>query len=311
MTSVLVLLPVYNGALFLEQQVRSIMDQHGVHTDVLWRDDGSTDASVALLDQLALKWPGRIERVEDGRGKLGASGNFSCLMDAAAILRPASSGTDPLAYIALADQDDVWHLDKLRIGLDALQRIERGHPEKPALVHSDLRLISDAGAEIAPSMARYQGLQTHLDSLAAQTLSNTLTGCTCLMNRELLRAALPIPPEAIMHDWWLSMVASALGHRTYLDRALIDYRQHQSNAVGAKPKDENPREKRFLRRLQGFLDHRHRDIFAKNALQAGAFLRRYRQRLSVRQATVLRIATLLAIPLPPMQRLIYRGLRRL
>jgi hypothetical protein len=192
-----------------------------------------------------------------------------------------------------------------------MRQLETDRPGQPALVHSDLRVIAEDGHEIAPSMARYQGLQTGLDSLAAQALSNTLTGCTSLMNRELLETGLPVPAEAIMHDWWLSMVASALGSRTYLDQALIDYRQHERNAIGAKAKDENPKEKSFWRRLQGFLDHRHRVIFALNARQAAAFLRRYRSRLSVRQSMVLRAVRLLAVPLPPMQRLIYRGLRRL
>lgn len=308
---VLVLLPVYNGSAYLKEQVESILGQRGVHAIVLCRDDGSTDGSVEVLIALEQRWPGRVVRVVDTLGNLGASGNFSRLMDLALRHEPPAPWSAPVRYVALSDQDDLWHADKLESCMAAMHQLEQEHPGQPALVHSDLRVIADDGREIAPSMARYQGLQVGRPSLAAQALSNTLTGCTSLMNRELLELGLPVPREAIMHDWWLSMVASALGSRTYLDRALIDYRQHERNAIGAKAKDDNPREKRFLKRLAGFFDQRHRQIFGLNARQAGAFLRRYRKQLSVGQAMTLRGVKLLAWPIPPMQRSIFLLLRRL
>ena len=308
---VLVLLPVYNGATYLTEQVESILRQEGVRAHVLCRDDGSTDDSIRVIGELTARWPGRIEPVADGLGNLGASGNFSRLMDLALRFQAPAPWSSPVRYVALSDQDDLWHADKLRSCLAAMRQLEQARPGQPALVHSDLRVIADDGSEIAPSMARYQGLQVGRPSLAAQALSNTLTGCTSLMNRELLELGLPVPPEAIMHDWWLSLVASALGSRTYLDRALIDYRQHERNAIGAKAKDDNPREKRFLKRLAGFFDQRHRTIFGLNARQAGAFLHRYRRRLSLKQTMTLRCVQLLAWPIPPMQRSIFLILRRL
>jgi glycosyltransferase involved in cell wall biosynthesis len=311
MPLVLVLLPVYNGSTYLKQQVESILQQQGVHTLVLCRDDGSTDASVQVLQALEERWPDRIVRVADTLGNLGASGNFSRLMDLALTFKAPAPWDALVRYVALSDQDDIWHVDKLKSCMAAMQRLEQDRPGQPALVHSDLRVIADDGHEIAPSMARYQGLQVGRPSLAAQALSNTLTGCTSLMNRELLETGLPVPAEAIMHDWWLSLVASALGSRTYLDRALIDYRQHERNTIGAKAKDENPREKRFLKRLAGFFDQRHRQIFGLNARQADAFLRRYRKQLSIGQTMTLRCVKLLAWPIPPMQRSIFLILRKL
>jgi Glycosyl transferase family 2 len=84
MALVLVLLPVYNGSAYLKEQVESILAQRDVHTLVLCRDDGSTDGSVAELEALAQRWPDRIVRITDTLGNLGASGNFSRLMDLAA-----------------------------------------------------------------------------------------------------------------------------------------------------------------------------------------------------------------------------------
>ena len=306
--AVLVLLPVYNGSRFLAQQIESVLTQVGVRVFLLCRDDGSSDASADLLRDLSSRWPGRIWLIEDAEGNLGASGNFSRLMHAALSFDVPAPWNHGACYIALSDQDDLWHADKLATAVAEIRRLEQRHPGQPALVHSDLRVIAEDGQEIAPSMARYQGLQTQRSGFAAQLLSNTLTGCTSLMNRALLERGLPVPAEAIMHDWWLSLVASALGCRSYLDLPLIDYRQHASNAIGAKAQDKPVVFKSILHRL---FDDRHGEIFRLNARQAQAFLERYRLDLTTRQRVVLWLASHLALPVPPVQRLIYRLLRRL
>ena len=65
-------------------------------------------------------------------------------------------------------------------------------------------------------------------------LTNIVTGCTAVMNRELLDIALPIPKEALVHDWWLALVASSFGVIRYIEETSILYRQHGENTIGAK-----------------------------------------------------------------------------
>lgn len=306
--TVLVLLPVFNGAAFLGAQLDSLLAQTGVRVLLLCRDDGSVDASSNILQRYVAMHPLQVQLLTDNLGNLGASGNFSRLMQAALDHIPAALGGHKPRYLALCDQDDWWHPNKLSTGLEHLQQLEAAHPNQPALVHSDLRVIAENGEEIAPSMARFQGLRPQLSSLSAQVLSNTLTGCTSLMNRALLERSLPVPAEAIMHDWWLSLVASALGTRRYVDQALIDYRQHAANAIGAKAQTEPVIYRTFIHRL---FDDRHGEIFRLNARQSRAFLQRYRSELSMRQRACLWLASHLDTPFPPLQRLTYRVLRRL
>ena len=54
------------------------------------------------------------------------------------------------------------------------------------------------------------------------------------MNQALLHRATPIPAEALMHDWWLALVASASGSISLLPDANVLYRQHAGNVVGAR-----------------------------------------------------------------------------
>jgi hypothetical protein len=62
---------------------------------------------------------------------------------------------------------------------------------------------------------------------------------TILMTREAASRALPFPraiPE-MLHDWWIALVVSGSGAIVRVDEALLDYRQHQANVVGAKRVD--------------------------------------------------------------------------
>ncbi len=82
---------------------------------------------------------------------------------------------------------------------------------------------------------QYQGIRPKVDDpLKVLLVQNFMTGCTMLVNRRLLDIALPIPKEALMHDWWLALCAAVFGHIGFIDKPLVKYRQHGGNEVGAK-----------------------------------------------------------------------------
>ncbi len=305
---VVVLLPVYNGARFLAEQLDSILAQTAADLLILCRDDGSSDDSAAILDRYADQHPRQVRVLRDDLGNLGARANFSKLMQAAVGLDVSPANTAGPTYFALSDQDDVWHADKLARLLPAMHRLERGDARVPALVHGDLRVVDENGGVIAPSMAAFQGLRPDRDSFAAQLISNTVTGCTALMNRALLERSTPVPPQSIMHDWWISLVASAFGRRAYLGEALLDYRQHANNTIGAKEWVKPVARRHFISRI---LDDRHHAVFLANAAQASAFSQHFAGQLGLRQRLVLAMARGLAVHWAPFQRVLFRLLRLL
>jgi len=85
MTWLSVLVPVYNVAPYLEECLESVIGQlpgDGGGVQVLALDDCSTDGSWDLLQQLAARWPGRLQLLRHARNA-GLSAARNTLMDAA------------------------------------------------------------------------------------------------------------------------------------------------------------------------------------------------------------------------------------
>ncbi len=219
-----VLLAAWNGARFLPEQLRSLQAQTDPCFRVLMQDDGSTDGTQALLREAAERDPRFVLGREEGK-RLGPAGNFRSLM---------AQAEDDL--VALCDQDDRWRPDRLEQGRTALEAAETlWGTEAPLLLHSDCRLVDEAGAVLRESFLAHQGWRGEACSLAELLVQNNVTGCTVLMNGVLCRlgAERLDPVRSPLHDWFLAQTAAALGHIVFLPEPLVDYRQHGGNAVGA------------------------------------------------------------------------------
>lgn len=217
-----VVLPSFNGALFLEEQLQSIHAQTLRPLRVLLRDDGSSDGTLQLLDRMQQRYGSWLQL-------LPADGNLGCTANVNALLEASEA-----PYVALADQDDIWLPHKLEASLAELQLLEqRLSPQTPLLVHSDLQLADAHGRPLPKRYWQTQRLDPTRTGLRDLLLTNVVTGCTVLANRALLREALPIPPEALMHDWWLALIAAARGAIGVLPEPTLLYRQHSHNVLGA------------------------------------------------------------------------------
>ena len=218
-----VVLPTYNGAAYLKEQVDSIHRQTLRPQRLLVRDDGSTDGTRALLAELQQHYGSWLHWLP-AEQNLGCSANVNCLLEASRA-----------PYVALADQDDIWLPEKLAQSLALLQRLEQQHGvQRPLLVHSDLELMAADGRRLGSTYVQHQRLDPRRTAPEPLALTNVVTGCTAMVNRALLDQALPIPPEALMHDWWLALVASRCGAIGWLPQPTVLYRQHGGNVLGAQ-----------------------------------------------------------------------------
>lgn len=219
-----ILLAVYNNSDYLPAQLQSLLKQTYPHFHIIARDDCSTDNSLAILKSFAVEHPDKITVIK-GDKNLGAKGNFSYLVNLV-------QGD----YIMFCDGDDVWLPTKIEESLSLMHKNEALYgKETPILIHTDLVVVNKNLKTLNPSFWSYSKLTPKTANQLNRLLThNVITGCTLLINRALLQLASPIPQEAIMHDWWIGLTASAFGQIDFLKKGTILYRQHGRNDVGAK-----------------------------------------------------------------------------
>ena len=220
-----ILLSTYNGEKHLPEQIESLFEQTFNDWRLMIRDDGSTDATVPLVQSLVLEHPDKVIFIEDELGNLGPSQSFSILM---------SHSSAP--YIAFCDQDDVWMQDKLELQLqEMIKAEEKSGEDTPILIHTDLKVVGESMKEWSDSFWQYQHINpVKMKKLNRLLLQNSVTGCTCLLNRSLIEKSSPIPGQAIMHDWWFALLAVSLGEIRSINTATVKYRQHAMNDTGTK-----------------------------------------------------------------------------
>ena len=235
-----------DAALF-RTQVESLRAQ----TDANWVCVVSDDASA----------PEHYERIravlgDDPRFRLSRSQErlgFYRNFERALRLAPAEA-----ELIALCDQDDRWHPDKL-----ASLRAALG---AATLVYSDQRLVDEQGRVLRDTL--WEGRRNNHDDLTSMLVANTITGAASLMRREVAELALPFPdtPGLPFHDAWIAVVALAAGDVAYVDRPLYDYVQHRGAFFGSVTHGDPPPRRRHSAKGAYFRGYLPRAVLAETLL---------------------------------------------
>lgn len=217
-----ILLATYNGGLYISQQLDSLLAQTYQDWMLLVHDDGSADNTVEIIKSYQQKHPNKIILIEDGIRFGSAQFNFGHLLSLA---QPG--------YIMCCDQDDVWLENKVELTLNKMLETETKNSDLPVVIHTDLKIVDNELNVITNSMFSYQKLFRY-QSAKEMLIRNNVTGCTMMLNKRACDISLPIPKEAMMHDWWIALkTLSSGGVVEFVDQPTILYRQHCSNSVGA------------------------------------------------------------------------------
>lgn len=220
-----VALATFNGARFIAEQLESILNQDEPPSEVVVSDDGSTDETIAIIRETAgAHRLGTVVRVLENGSHLGVTLNFERAIAACAG-----------ELIALSDQDDRWHANRLSTAIAAFTA-----DPGLLLVHGDAALIDESGRALGRDLL--ESLPVRADErrnlvagrpFGVYIRRNIATGATIVIRRSLLEHALPFPPEWV-HDEWLAIIAAAIGGVRVMDEPLIDYRQHGGNEIGMR-----------------------------------------------------------------------------
>ena len=266
-----ILLAVYNSEKYLAQQLDSIFSQTYTNWRLIIVDDCSSDKTCDIIEKYKQKYPEKIFLYKNSRNVGSPALNFFKL------LKMSTS-----EYTMFCDHDDVWLCDKIELTLIAMKQKESQNPNLPILVHTDLKVVDRNLNVLAESMVLAQKLNPNAKTLNKLVVQNNVTGCAAMLNRKLVFMASSVPKGAVIHDWWVALIASAFGAIEFVDRPTILYRQHEANQVGFK----NASKISYV--FNRFLNKREiKSSVLKTYIQCRSFLNRYRKILSPDQKKLL------------------------
>jgi hypothetical protein len=194
-------------------QIESLREQNDDRWICVISDDCSRPEAFDRITEIV--GADRRFAVSRSETRLGFYRNFERALEMA----PAEA-----QLLALCDQDDRWHSDKLPTLRAALGDAQ--------LVYSDQRLVDADGRVLRETL--WKGRRNNQSNIASVLIANTITGAAMLLRREVADLALPFPdtPGFQFHDHWLAVVAMAAGDVAYVDRPLYDYVQHAGAIFG-------------------------------------------------------------------------------
>lgn len=204
-----VVIATYNGAVYVEDQLKSILQQSYAPIEIIIVDDCSTDQTVPLIQDFQKKYSHITLVVNEIN--LGYIKNFEKGLKLA-------SGD----FIAPCDQDDIWLPDKIKICLEQLQDNE--------IVYCNSILINDKGTPTGKKLSDIKRL-TSFNSCLNYAIGNSAPGHAMLFRKNLIEYCLPFP-DVFPHDYWIGYRATQHGCVKFIDIPLVLYRQHDANVFG-------------------------------------------------------------------------------
>lgn len=218
-----VCLATYNGASFIEEQLKSVLDQLLPGDEIVVADDGSVDDTLAIIRSFS----GPIRIVAESRVG-GVVENFERVISAA-------KGE----AIVLCDQDDVWLPGRLDLFRERLRQND--------LVLLNGVLIDQSGRILGKTVFDLVGVRP---GFLSNLYRNSFIGCCMGFRADLRKRLLPFPKDLPWHDWYIGLFVELTGKLYRSEEVTLHYRRHEQNASSTGSESGNRLIKRLSMRLQ-------------------------------------------------------------
>ncbi|MBM7502745.1 glycosyltransferase family 2 protein [Agromyces aurantiacus] len=231
---VTIVIPLYDGGRFIRQTLESVLAQGFARLEVVVVDDGSTDDGPAIVRELAA----------DPRVALVTSPHLGvCEARNLGATRAAASSR----YLLFLDADDVWHPDTLATLIEVLEN----RPDAAgAFVLADY--VDAEGAPLHPGdfprhmrsredLVEGRLVPRDLDAdVGAEHLflANLVYPPSCLLiRRSAFDRAGGFDSRFLAEDWEFVVRLAEVGPLVPVDRVMVGYRRHASNASGDRARN--------------------------------------------------------------------------
>ncbi len=214
-----VVIATYNGEKYIEAQLRSVFMQSKPVDEVLIFDDGSTDRTVEIVKKFISENGCSGWKVIQNKENKGYCRNF---LEG---VKTAKGG-----IIFLADQDDVWHFEKVA----EMTAVLESRAEIKALccscdlINGNNEPIGNPG-NIGMLFSKNDG---SIETFSPEKFigRSFIRGCSVAFKSELLQFIEPIELKGLLsHDWLITFTAALRGKCAVLNKILMSYRCHGEN----------------------------------------------------------------------------------
>ena len=211
----------YNGARYLDTQLRSFATQTRCPDELVICDDGSSDDTVRIVTEFAETAPFTVRIYKNG-ATLGYAKNFE------QAIRLCEGD-----LIALSDQDDIWYPSKLATLSSAMQdEVIGGAFSDGDLMTSTLCSTGQTLWGNLRFTAREQDDFRRGRGAEALLRRDIVTGMTLVFRATLRSVLLPVP-QSWPHDSWLALMLVAHSSILPISTCLVGYRTHVAQHTGA------------------------------------------------------------------------------
>lgn len=216
-----VALITYNGEAFIEEQLKSIIEQTHPPDEIIVSDDASTDETLARVTQIARSSPLPIIILKN-RDRLGVTKNIE---------RAVRRCTSDIVF--LSDQDDMWLTHKIASYLGYFAKM----PHVNAIC-SDAQLVDVHLRPLGYTLWQTKHYSQKIDIdynkpvLFRNLLrSNLVCGATLAFRASRVPMIFPIG-DGWMHDAWIGALCAGSGSLLMIHTPTILYRQHPKQEIG-------------------------------------------------------------------------------
>lgn len=178
-----IITPVYNAENFIEEMIKSVIQQSYTKFELILVDDCSTDSSKEIINKYK-KYDNRIKYIKLDKNS------------GAAVARNKGLEIACGRYIAFIDSDDIWMPNKLE------KQIEFMNNNKVGFSFTEYELIDEEGKELNKIMKVCSKVDYKF------LLSNTMIGCsTVIIDKEIIgEFRMPLIRSRQDNATWLSIL---------------------------------------------------------------------------------------------------------
>lgn len=217
-----VVIPSFNHAAFIKQAISSVFAQTYKHFELIVLDDGSTDGTTDLLEELQLEYPFKFVTQEN--------------QGVCKTLNRGISEFSKGEYLALLASDDLWHEQKLELQLQQLK-------SNPASEFCFAQAQRFKGAERYTIGSVFPRRCFTGQVLGKIFLRQHVPAGSMIFSRRLFDKVGGFDEALAEEDWDFVIRCAAETHFCAVNVPLLYYRQHDRNTMVTRSRSKIFQEK--------------------------------------------------------------------